>query len=57
MVVKLTTKFSYGSDANCLNLASIDADLQEVVSVWNSVPYIIRQAILVLAHSPVRREE
>lgn len=45
------------SDSNCLNLASVDADLQEVVTAWSDIPHSIRQAILVLAHSTARPEE
>jgi hypothetical protein len=39
------------SDFNCLSLASIDANLREVVLAWSALPVTVRQAILVLARN------
>jgi len=38
-------------DSNCLSLASIDADLRELVLAWSAIPKNVRQAIVVLIRS------
>jgi hypothetical protein len=38
-------------------VSSLDVDLQVVVAASSDIPDCIRQAILVLAHSPMRPEE
>jgi hypothetical protein len=35
-------------DSKCLDLASLDADFQRVVSAWGGLPQAIRRAILAL---------
>jgi len=39
------------SDSACLKLASIDADLREIVLAWSAVPVHVRQAIVILARN------
>jgi hypothetical protein len=41
----------HDSDSNCLNLASIDADLRVVIGAWGFLPHNIRQAIIMLVES------
>jgi hypothetical protein len=37
--------------SNCLSLASIDADLQEVIAAWDGLPEAIRKAVMALIGS------
>jgi hypothetical protein len=39
------------SDSKCLDLASIDADLREVLLAWSALPKSVRQVIVLLAKS------
>jgi hypothetical protein len=37
--------------SNCLELASIDADLQRVIAAWHGLPAVIRKAVIALIGS------
>ena len=39
----------HGDCSSCLCMASLDADLQQIVETWSSLPGPIRAAILTLA--------
>jgi hypothetical protein len=41
----------HGGSSNCLSLASIDADLNEVLAAWEQLPQAIRAAIMALVGS------
>ena len=46
----------HSSDTNCLDLSSLDADLQEVIAAWNEIPFNVQQAILMLARLRLQRK-
>jgi hypothetical protein len=41
----------YNACSSCLNLTSVDADLQRVVAAWVALPEAIRRAVVVLIES------
>ena len=41
------------SDSNCLIMASIDADLRNIVLAWNGIPENVRQAVVLLIRNTI----
>jgi hypothetical protein len=37
--------------SNCLDLAQLDADLQQVISAWDRLPQAIRKAVTALVNT------